>query len=113
MALGGSFLSIAQFNSFLFELVAGRGWISIALVTIGNWKPIRCLAAAVFFGFVDAFQLRLQALGITEVTVAGTSIGVPFQLFLMLPYILTIAFLVAASRTADYPTALLTPYNRE
>lgn len=113
MALGGSFLSIAQFNSFLFELVAGRGWIAIALVTIGNWKPMRCLGAAVFFGFVDAFQLRLQALGINEITVAGASVGIPFQLFLMLPYLLTIVFLTIASRTADYPTALLTPYSRE
>lgn len=113
MALGGSFLSIAQFNSFLFELVAGRGWIAIALVTIGNWKPMRCLGAAVFFGFVDAFQLRLQALGINEITVAGASIGIPFQLFLMLPYLLTIVFLAIASRTADYPMALLTPYSRE
>lgn len=113
MALGGSFLSIAQFNSFQFELVAGRGWIAIALVTIGNWKPIRCLGAAIFFGFVDAFQLRLQALGISSVTLAGTTIGIPFQLFLMLPYLLTIVFLAVASRTADYPTAMLTPYSRE
>jgi simple sugar transport system permease protein len=113
MALGGSFLSIAQFNSFLFELVAGRGWIAIALVTIGNWKPVRCLAAAIFFGFVDAFQLRLQALGIGTLTVGSVSIVIPFQLFLMLPYILTIVFLAVASRTADYPTALLTPYSRE
>lgn len=113
MALGGSFLSIAQFNSFQFELVAGRGWIAIALVTIGNWKSMRCLAAAVFFGFVDAFQLRLQALGLSAITIGGTSIGIPFQLFLMLPYILTIVFLAIASRTADYPSAMLVPYSRE
>jgi simple sugar transport system permease protein len=113
MALGGSFLSIAQFNAFLFEIVAGRGWIAIALVTIGNWKPMRCLLAAIFFGFIDALQLRLQALGISQITLAGTAITIPFQLFLMLPYILTIVFLLIASRTADYPTALLTPYRRE
>jgi len=113
MALGGSFLSIAQFNAFLFEIVAGRGWIAIALVTIGNWKPMRCLLAAVFFGFIDALQLRLQALGISEFTLAGTTITIPFQLFLALPYILTILFLLIASRTADYPTALLNPYRRE
>jgi simple sugar transport system permease protein len=113
MALGGSFLSIAQFNAFLFEIVAGRGWIAIALVTIGNWKPMRCLVAAIFFGFIDALQLRLQALGISQITLAGTTIAIPFQLFLMLPYVLTIVFLLIASRTADYPTALLTPYRRE
>jgi simple sugar transport system permease protein len=113
MALGGSFLSIAQFNAFLFEIVAGRGWIAIALVTIGNWKPMRCLLAAILFGFIDALQLRLQALGISQITLAGTAITIPFQLFLALPYILTIVFLLISSRTADYPTALLTPYRRE
>ena len=113
MALGGSFLSIAQFNAFLFEIVAGRGWIAIALVTIGNWKPMRCLFAAIFFGFIDALQLRLQALGISEITLAGTAVTIPFQLFLALPYVLTILFLLIASRRADYPTALLTPYRRE
>jgi len=113
MALGGSFLSIAQFNAFLFEIVAGRGWIAIALVTIGNWKPMRCLFAAIFFGFIDALQLRLQVLGISEITLAGTTVAIPFQLFLALPYVLTILFLLIASRRADYPTALLTPYRRE
>jgi len=113
MALGGSFLSIAQFNAFLFEIVAGRGWIAIALVTIGNWKPMRCLLVAILFGFIDALQLRLQALGMNEITLAGTAITIPFQLFLALPYVLTILFLLISSRTADYPTALLTPYRRE
>jgi len=77
-------------------------------------KALRDVAAKgydIIFG--DAFQLRLQALGLTEITVAGTNIAIPFQLFLMLPYLLTIVFLAIASRTADYPTALLTPYNRE
>jgi ABC-type uncharacterized transport system permease subunit len=113
MALGGSFLSIAQFNAFLFEIVAGRGWIAIALVTLGNWKPMRCLLAAIAFGFIDALQLRMQALGMSQVVIAGTVVTIPFQLFLALPYVLTILFLLISSRTADYPTALLTPYRRE
>jgi ABC-type uncharacterized transport system permease subunit len=113
MALGGSFLSIAQFNAFLFEIVAGRGWIAIALVTLGNWKPMRCLLAAISFGFIDALQLRMQALGMSQVVIAGTAVTIPFQLFLALPYVLTILFLLISSRTADYPTALLTPYRRE
>jgi simple sugar transport system permease protein len=113
MALGGSFLSIAQFNAFLFEIVAGRGWIAIALVTLGNWKPMRCLLAAIAFGFIDALQLRMQALGMSQVVIAGTAVAIPFQLFLALPYVLTILFLLISSRTADYPTALLTPYRRE
>jgi simple sugar transport system permease protein len=103
MALGGAFLSLAQFNMFLFGMVAGRGWISIALVVFGNWRPGKCLAGALFFGGIDALQLRLQAGGFK---------AVPYQFFLILPYILTIVALVGVSRRAAYPSSLLIPYKR-
>lgn len=103
MALGGAFLSMAHFNMFLFGMVAGRGWISIALVVFGNWRPGKCLAGALFFGGLDALQLRLQAVGFQ---------AVPYQFFLILPYILTIVALVSVSRRAAYPASLLLPYKR-
>ncbi len=103
MALGGAFLSLAHFNMFLFGMVAGRGWISIALVVFGNWQPGKCLAGALFFGGLDALQLRLQAVGFG---------AVPYQFFLILPYILTIVALVSVSRRAAYPGALLLSYKR-
>ena len=111
IALRGCFLSVAQYNAFLF--VVGRGWMAIALVTLGNWKPIRCLLAAIFFGFIEALQLSPQALGINQIALAGTATTIPFQQFLVLPCMLTIVFLLMSSRTADYSTALLTPYRRE
>jgi simple sugar transport system permease protein len=103
MALGGAFLSLAQFNMFLFGMVAGRGWIALALVVFGNWRPWKCLAGTLFFGGLDALQLRLQAVGFK---------AIPYQFFLILPYILTIVALVSVSRRAAYPSALLIPYKR-
>ena len=103
IALGGAFLSTAQVNMFIFGMVAGRGWVCIALVVFGNWKPYRILIGALVFGLIDAFQLRLQQLGL----------DIPYQLFLMLPYLATIVVLVVASRRANYPAALLKPYMRE
>jgi general nucleoside transport system permease protein len=103
MALGGAFLSLAQFNMFLFGMVAGRGWIALALVVFGNWRPWKCLGGTLLFGGLDALQLRLQAVGLK---------AVPYQFFLILPYLLTIVALISVSRRAAYPGALLMPYKR-
>jgi general nucleoside transport system permease protein len=103
MGIGGSFLTLSAFNSFFFEMVNGRGWICIALVVFGSWRPGKALLGALLFGAFDAFQLRLQQF-------AGGV--VPYQAFLMLPYILSIAALVVMSRRAAYPRALMIPYRK-
>lgn len=103
MALGGAFLSLAQLGSFSYGIIAGRGWVAIALVIFGNWHPGKVLAGALLFGFVQALQLRLQA----------TGVNIPYQALLALPYLVTVAALVVASRNAQYPAALLRPYSRE
>ena len=105
MALGGAFLTISAFDAFFFGMVNGRGWICIALVVFASWKPGRALLGAVLFGAFDAFQVRLQ-------TQSGALLGfdVPGQVFLMLPYLLSILALVLVARRADYPRALLQPY---
>lgn len=102
MGLAGAFLTLAAFNSFFPTMVQGRGWICIALVVFALWRPGRALLGAVLFAFFDAFQLRLQ----TAVD------GVPYQLFLMLPYVLSIIALVVMSRRARVPQALMVPYRR-
>lgn len=102
MAVGGAFLTMSAFNAFFFEMVAGRGWICIALVVFASWRPGKALVGALLFGAFDAFQVRLQQ----EVP------GVPYQVFLMLPYLLSIAALVAVSRRAAYPQALMVPYRK-
>jgi simple sugar transport system permease protein len=101
MAMGGAFLTLSAFNAFFFEMVAGRGWIALALVVLASWRPGRALAAALLFGALDAYQVRLQQ-------VAGGAM--PYQVFLMLPYLLSILALVLVARRATYPQALMRPY---
>lgn len=103
MGIGGAFLTLSAFNSFYFEMVNGRGWICIALVVFGSWRPGKALLGALLFALFDAYQLRLQQL-------AGGV--VPYQIFLMLPYLLSIAALVVMSRRATYPRALMVPYRK-
>jgi simple sugar transport system permease protein len=102
MAVGGSFLTLSAFNSFFPTMVQGRGWICIALVVFASWRPGRALFGALLFAFFDAFQLRLQT--VVE--------GVPYQIFLMTPYILSIAALAVMARRARVPQALMQPYRR-
>jgi simple sugar transport system permease protein len=101
MAIGGAFLTMSAFNAFFFEMTGGRGWICIALTVFASWRPGKALLGALLFGAFDAFQLRLQ----TQVGAA-----VPSQVFLMLPYLLSIAALCVIARRADYPKALMVPY---
>jgi len=103
MAAGGAFLSLAQLGAFTPGIIAGRGWVCIALVIFARWDPLRAVWGALLFGGVFALQLRLQTLGFT----------LPFELFLALPYLVTIAALALAGRNAPYPGAYLKPYRRE
>lgn len=103
MGMAGAFLTLSAFNSFFPTMVQGRGWICIALVVFASWRPERALLGALLFAFFDAFQLRLQT------TLGGT---VPYQLFLMIPYVLSIAALAVMARRARVPQALMQPYRR-
>ena len=104
MAVGGAFLTMSAFDSFFFEMVNGRGWICIALVVFGAWRPGKALLGALLFAAFDALQIRLQQTGLGAV--------VPYQVFLMIPYILSILALILMSRRAEVPAALMIPYNR-
>ncbi|WP_223421648.1 ABC transporter permease [Tateyamaria pelophila] len=104
MAVGGAFLTMSAFDSFFFEMVNGRGWICIALVVFGSWRPGKALLGAVLFAAFDALQIRVQQ------TSLGTQI--PYQIFLMMPYILSILALVVMSRRAEVPAALMVPFNK-
>jgi ABC-type uncharacterized transport system permease subunit len=97
MGVGGAYLSLSAFDTFVINLVGGRGWMCIALVVFASWKPGRALLGALFFALVDAAQLRLQQLAPST----------PYQLFLMLPYVLSIVMLIGLSRRARAPQALM------
>jgi len=104
MGAAGAFLSLAQLGAFTFGIIAGRGWIAIALVIFGNWRPLKVLVGMLLFGALQALQLRLQAEGITLV---------PYEVLLALPYVLTILALAFAGRAASAPAAMLRAYRRE
>jgi len=103
MGVGGAFLTLAHQNMFLLDVVGGRGWVAVAMVIFGNWDPVKGTIGALIFGLLDGLQLRLQNMGIQ----------IPFDLFLMIPYLITIIALVGVSRKASVPAGLLKPYRRE
>jgi simple sugar transport system permease protein len=102
MGMAGAFLTLSAFNAFYFNMVNGRGWICIALVVFAGWRPGKALAGALLFAFFDALQLRLQQQ-------AG---GIPYQMYLMAPYVLSIVALIAVARRAAYPQALMKPWRK-
>ena len=102
--LAGAYLDLAAFGSFGYGIISGRGWICLALVVLGRWQPIPCALAAFLFGAVDAFQLRLQTSG---------AWAIPYQVFLALPYLATLAAMVLSARQAVAPAALGKPYDPE
>ena len=103
MGVAGSFLTLSAFNAFFFNMVNGRGWICVALVVFASWRPGKALLGALLFAFFDALQLRLQQSG---------DATLPYQMYLMLPYVLSIVALVLVARKASYPQALMKPYRK-
>ena len=103
MGVAGSFLTLAAFNAFFFNMVNGRGWICVALVVFASWRPGKALLGALLFAFFDALQLRLQQ---------SSDAVLPYQVYLMLPYLLSIVALVLVARKATYPQALMKPYRK-
>jgi simple sugar transport system permease protein len=101
--LAGSVITLGSAGVFVADITAGRGWLAIAIVIFGDWKPGRILGASLFFGFIDALQMQVQALGVK----------LPFQLFLALPYIMTVIAVFLGRRRAGAPLALGTAYVRE
>ena len=103
MGIAGSFLTLSAFNAFFFNMVNGRGWICVALVVFASWRPGKALLGALLFAFFDALQLRLQQAG---------GAALPYQVYLMLPYALSILALVLVARRAAYPQALMKVYRK-
>lgn len=103
--LGGAVLTVAQLHLFREEITAGRGWIAVALVIFARWRPGLALAGALLFGVADALQFRIQAL-------SGATTAIPYEVLLMLPYVLTIAVLLRGMHSQDRPERLGMPYVR-
>lgn len=100
--IAGASLSIALINLFQENMTNGMGFIAVALVYFGGWKPWGVLAGALLFSFVNAFQMWIQVLGI----------NIPSDFAIMLPYVLTILALALSTKRQAQPAALTKPFER-
>lgn len=102
--LAGASLSIALLKTFQQNLTAGIGFIAVALVYFGGWRPYGIMLGALLFSFVTALQLQIQVIGFDQI---------PSEFAVMAPYVITIIALVFASKRQEQPTALTKPFERE
>ncbi len=105
--VAGSYLSTAQSGAFNREMTAGQGFIALAALIFGKWKPVPTMLACLLFGFLGAVADRLQGV---RVPVVGE---IPVQLFQALPYILTVVLLAGFIGKAVAPKASGIPYVKE
>ncbi len=101
--VGGAFYSIGYLGMFTTTIIGGRGWIAFAICFLGNWKPYGVLAGTLVFGLAEAVAISMQS--------GGESVF-PNELFIALPYILTIV-LTVARRSFNVPAQLGVPYKKE
>jgi simple sugar transport system permease protein len=102
--LAGAFLTVGVLLTFADNISAGRGFIAIAITMFGQWSPVKILGATLLFATADAVQLRLQSM---------YGWLVPYEIMLMLPYILTVVVVTIVAKKAAFPSALATPYIRK
>ncbi len=103
----GAYLSIAQGASFVNQMSAGKGFLALAALIFGKWRPYTTLLACFLFAFTDALQARLQGVAIPGIGV------IPVQFIQMLPYILTVLLLAGIVGKAVAPKAIGKPYLKE
>ena len=101
--IAGASLSIALLNVFQQNMTSGLGFIAVALVYFGGWRPLGVLLGALLFSMVNSLQLWLQVLGIP----------IPSDIAVMMPYVLTIVALVLTMQRVRAPSALTRPFERE
>lgn len=102
-AIGGSFMPLFQLGLFSQNMSGGRGFIALAVVIVGGWKPSLSVLTALLFGMVEAFTYTFQT----------CYPEVPYQMVMMLPYIITIVVYVFMTGKAKAPAALAIPYEKE
>ena len=90
--LAGAYISVVYTPLWVEGMVAGKGWIALALTTFATWRPARVLFGAYLFGGVTMLQFHLQSMGV----------DVPSQFLSMLPYLATVVVLALISRNPDF-----------
>jgi len=106
--IGGAYLSIGQSSLFTRNMTSGRGFIALAALIFGKWRPIQTMLACLLFGFTEAVSIQMQ--GVVKLP-SGEDI--PVQFVQMVPYILTIIVLAGFIGSSRPPGALGIPYEKE
>ena len=101
--LAGSYLVLADLKWFSHGMSAGRGWIALAIVIFGRWNPYRVFWGSMLFGWLYAFQFGLQAMKIAFI---------PYQIFLMLPYVVILFSLIVNRKELGKPAMLGVPFKK-
>ncbi|MBM3538090.1 MAG: ABC transporter permease [Alphaproteobacteria bacterium] len=105
--LSGAYLSIAHNAAFIRDMSAGKGYLALAALIFGKWRPVPTLVACLLFAFADAIQVRLQG---TALPLVGV---IPVQFIQVLPYVLTVLLLAGFVGRAVAPKAIGIPYVKE
>lgn len=105
--VAGTYLSVAASSGFVRDMTAGKGYLALAALIFGKWRPYPTLAACVLFAFTDALAARLQGVSLPLVGI------VPVQFILALPYLLTVLLLAGFVGRAIAPRAIGVPYSKE
>jgi ABC-type uncharacterized transport system permease subunit len=100
--LGGAYMPLALYGIYTDDLSTGLGWMAIAVVVFGKWRPWGVLGGALIFGAANALQFRLQAM----------NFPLPYQFLLMLPFLITLIIVIFFVRGEAGPSALSRPYSR-
>jgi len=106
--LGGAYLSIGQSSLFTRNMTAGRGFIALAALIFGKWRPVQTLLACLLFGFTEAVSYVLQG----NIKLPSGE-DIPVQFIQMVPYVLTIIVLAGFIGSSRPPKALGIPYQKE
>lgn len=105
--VAGSYLSIAASSGFVRDMTAGKGYLALAALIFGKWRPYPALGACLLFAFTDALAARLQGVALPVVGV------IPVQFILALPYVLTVLLLAGFVGRAVAPKTVGVPYAKE
>jgi ABC-type uncharacterized transport system permease subunit len=106
--VGGAYLSIGQSSLFTRNMTAGRGFIALAALIFGKWRPVQTMLACLLFGFADALTIQMQ--GVVKLPSGD---DVPVQFIQMIPYVVTIVVLAGFIGHSRAPGALGVPYDKE
>jgi general nucleoside transport system permease protein len=116
--IGGAYLSIGQSSLFTRNMTSGRGFIALAALIFGKWRPVQTLLACLLFGFTEAISIQMQGaikLPVFFATLLRQAPGddIPIQFIQMVPYLLTIIVLAGFIGSSRPPQALGIPYQKE